>query len=92
MLLITESGLLVQEIMHVMKRTRARRGWVGIKIDFEKAFDKIKSSFLLRILEKLGFHPIFIKWIFQCVGTRSFFFVLINRTPKSYFQAARALR
>lgn len=39
-----------------MNRPRARNGWVGIKIDFSKAFDRVEWSFIIKILQKLGFH------------------------------------
>ena len=30
---------------------------MAIKIDMEKAFDRMELSFILAILSKLGFHP-----------------------------------
>ena len=34
-----------------------------INIDLQKAFDSVDHQFLYKILEKMGFHTIFISWI-----------------------------
>ncbi|PKH47876.1 hypothetical protein CRG98_050413 [Punica granatum] len=88
---INENGLLTQEILHTMKKTKARRGWVGMKIDFTKAFNKLEWSFIIKILEKLGFHSTFISWIFQCIST-STFSVLLNGSPHDHFLPSRGIR
>lgn len=88
---INENGLLAQEIIQVMRNSRARRGWVGIKIDFAKAFDRIEWPFILLILKNMGFHHTFINWIHQCISTTSLS-VLINGTPKGFFKPSRGLR
>ncbi|PKI46656.1 hypothetical protein CRG98_032998 [Punica granatum] len=77
---INENGLLAQEILHTMRKTKARRGWIGLKIDFTKAFDKLEWSFIIKIMEKLGFHSTFVSWIYQCIST-STFSILLNGSP-----------
>ncbi|PKI31207.1 hypothetical protein CRG98_048402, partial [Punica granatum] len=88
---INENGLLAQEILHTMRNTKARRGWIGMKIDFMKAFDKLEWNFIVKILQQLGFHPTFISWIYQCVST-STFSILLNGSPHGHFSPSRRLR
>ncbi|PKI59585.1 hypothetical protein CRG98_019994 [Punica granatum] len=85
---INENGLLAQEILHTVRKTKARRGWVGMKIDFLKAFDKLEWSFINKILEKLGFHLTFISWIYQCISTTTFS-ILLNGSPYDHFSPSR---
>lgn len=88
---INENGILAQEIIHTMKKTRARRGWVGMKLDFSKAFDRLEWNFVLCILKNCGFHQKFIRWIQQCISTVSMS-VLINGSPTQTFKPSRGLR
>jgi hypothetical protein len=39
-----------------------------IKIDFEKAYDKVKWNFLLQMLEKKGFSNKWCDWVMKTVG------------------------
>ncbi|PKI66159.1 hypothetical protein CRG98_013457 [Punica granatum] len=85
---INENGLLAQEILHTLKKMKARRGCIGMKIDFSKAFNKLEWSFITKILEELGFHTTFISWIYQCIST-STFSVLLNSLPQGHFSPSR---
>lgn len=42
------------------EKSRSRGGWVGIKIDFKKVFDKLEWNFIFIILKNLGCHETFI--------------------------------
>jgi hypothetical protein len=57
---------------------------MAIKIDMEKAFDRMEWDFLLVIMAKLGFHPIWINWIRVCISSTSFS-ILINGSPFGFF-------
>lgn len=74
-----------------MNKANTKRGWLGIKIDFSKAFDCIEWNFIQMILERLGFHNKFIGWIMQCITT-PIFSILVNGSPHGYFTAQRGLR
>jgi hypothetical protein len=64
---------------------------MAIKIDMEKAFDRMEWAFLLAILSKLGFHPTWINWIRLCITSPSFS-ILLNGSPYGHFKPGRGLR
>jgi hypothetical protein len=64
---------------------------MAVKIDMEKAFDRMEWSFLFSILHQLGFSPIWINWIRICITSPSFS-ILINGSPFGHFTPKRGLR
>ena len=64
---------------------------MAVKIDMEKAFDRMEWSFILAILSKLGFRSTWINWIRICI-TSSFFSILINGSPFGLFNLEHGLR
>lgn len=42
------------------KEKKGKGGWIAIKLDMEKAYDRLELNFILEILRKFGFHD---KWI-----------------------------
>ena len=61
------------------------------KLDIEKAYDNVDWSFLLTVMQKMGFGEKWIGWIKWCISIASFS-VLVNGTPTSFFQSSRGLR
>ncbi|RVX15158.1 Exocyst complex component SEC3A [Vitis vinifera] len=61
------------------------------KLDIEKTYDNVDWSFLLTVMQKMGFGEKWIGWIKWCISTASFS-VLINGTFKGFFQSSRGLR
>ena len=57
----------------------------------EKAYDRMDWSFLIKVLQKLGFCPKFIEWVKECMQTVSFS-VLVNNGPTEPFKPERGLR
>ena len=41
-----DNAIIVQEIIHSMSKTRGRSGYMAIKIDLEKAYDRMEWSFI----------------------------------------------
>ena len=64
------SGIMVlHEILHETKR-RKQTGLI-LKLDFEKAYDKVSWRFLLECLAARGFCSKWCKWIEQVVTGRT---------------------
>ena len=88
---IQDNTIMAHELYHSINSKRGRGGLMAVKIDMEKALDRMEWSFLLAILTKLGFHPTWINWIRICI-TSSSFSVLLNGSPYGFFTPERGLR
>ncbi|CAL1353289.1 unnamed protein product [Linum trigynum] len=89
---IVDNILLGHELMHYLKiKTRGKKGFMALKVDMEKAYDRVEWPFLLAVLEKMGFNSTWQGWIHECLRSSSFS-VLMNGTPSGYFTPSRGLR
>jgi hypothetical protein len=77
------------EVIHELKRTK-KRGLI-LKIDFEKAYDKVKWDFLEEVMRGKGFSDKWIGWVMQTLrGGRVCINVNGRRSP--YFRTYQGLR
>ncbi|CAL1397819.1 unnamed protein product [Linum trigynum] len=89
---IIENILLGHELMHYLKiKTRGKKGYMALKVDMEKAYDRVEWSFLLAVMNKMGFDSVWQGWIHECLRSSSFS-VLMNGSPAGYFSPSRGLR
>jgi hypothetical protein len=88
---IHDNTILAHELFHSMKQKKGNGGLMALKLDMEKAFDSMEWEFLLKILSLLGFHPIWVQWIRQCITTSSFS-ILLDGAPFGKFFPSRGLR
>ncbi|KAI5324303.1 hypothetical protein L3X38_033376 [Prunus dulcis] len=63
----------------------------GLKIDMNKAYDRIERDFLEAVMIKMGFARVWIDLIMNCISTVSFA-VIINGQPGKFFKPTRGLR
>jgi len=82
---IHENILLTHEIMHKFKKIKGKQAWVALKLDMEKAYDRLEWPFIQRCLEQLGFHTKWIHWVMKCITTVSYS-LLINDEPTGLIQ------
>ena len=61
-----------------------------IKLDIGNAFDRVKHSFLYKVLLSFGFSTNFVNLIKSCTE-KSCLSPLVNGRPTSYFQASRGI-
>ncbi|KAK4282132.1 hypothetical protein QN277_013544 [Acacia crassicarpa] len=88
---IHDNIIVGQEVLHTMKKIKGRKGLMALKIDLEKAYDRIQWDFLRNVLVEVGFEPQFINLIMHCVTTVSFN-ILWNGSKTMDFEAMRGLR
>lgn len=62
-----------------------------IKLNMAKAYDRVRWSFLQKILRAFGFADEWVQWVMICVTSTSFS-VLINGDHTKLFGASRGLR
>lgn len=74
-----------------MKRKQWIKGFVGIKIDLHKAYDRVNCQILLQILEGYGFDNKFILLIFRCLTSENMK-LLLNGSVYSDIPRERGLR
>ncbi|BBH05612.1 hypothetical protein Prudu_017055 [Prunus dulcis] len=63
----------------------------GLKIDMNKAYDRIERDFLEAVMIKMGFARVWIDLIMNCISTVSFA-VIVNGQPGKFFKPTRGLR
>lgn len=86
---ITDSILSASErISEMQKRGRS---CAVIKVDFKKAFDRVRWSFLLSMMKGFAFSNKWLRWIKGCLSTSTVSF-LVNGEPTKELEPERGLR
>ena len=88
---IAENQIIVQEMLHSFKTRKEKSRLMDVKIDLQKAYDRVNWNFLQVVLKNFGFDEKFVKWILECVSTVSFE-LLINGGKIGQFRPKRGLR
>lgn len=89
---IFDNVIMGHECLHHIKNKRVgRQGWVALKLDMRKAYDRVEWCFLERLLLKLGFHVAWVHLIMECVRT-PIFSILLNGVPTGKIFPQRGLR
>ncbi|XP_021759197.1 uncharacterized protein LOC110724108 [Chenopodium quinoa] len=86
-----DNSLVAHEILSYMDKLRGRTMGAALKVDMNKAYDRISWDFLWQVLKAFGFPPSWIHIIQQCVSTVSYQ-VLVNGNPTKAFRPVRGLR
>ena len=67
----TDNTIIVQELIHMVSRKKGRTGFMAVKIDLEKAYDKLEWGFIRDMLFRVNLPHNLIKLIMNCVSTVS---------------------
>ncbi|GAU50504.1 hypothetical protein TSUD_409790 [Trifolium subterraneum] len=87
----SDNAIVLQEIIHFMRRSKRKKGYVAFKLDLEKAFDNVNWEFLKSCLHDFGFPDTTIQLIMHCV-TSSNFSLLWNGNKMPHFKSSHGLR
>jgi hypothetical protein len=90
--LITDNILAAYETLHTMQtRLWSKVGFMGIKLDISKAYDKVEWFFLEVVMTKMGFAERWVSLIMACVQSVSYS-IVVNGTPVGQINPSRGLR
>jgi len=90
--LITDNVLIAFESLHHMKTNcTGRTGFMALKLDMSKAYDRVEWCFLEKILLKMGFQESWVAMIMECITTVTYS-ILVNGEPKGLITPTRGLR
>lgn len=68
-----------------------KAGFLAMKLDMNKAYDKVEWKFLRKVMEKLGFAEKWISIVMKCIKSVRFS-VLVNGTPHEEFRPKKSIR
>jgi len=83
-----DSILVASEVVEELRRHM--RSGLCLKVDYGKVYNSVKWNFLYDMLQRLGFHCKWIKWVKGCLES-PLVSVLINGSPTTEFQPSRGL-
>lgn len=69
---ITDNIALAHELIHTMKLKKTKTTYIALKIDLEKAYDKLEWNFIKNALTHINLASKMIEWIMLCIQTVSF--------------------
>ena len=64
-----DNTIIVQELIHTMGKTKGRGGYMALKIDLEKAYDKLEWSFIRDMLIYFNLPRNLIELIMSCISS-----------------------
>ena len=75
--LIMDNNLLSSDVFYFMNHNKAKkRGYMALKLDMSKAYDRIKWDFLQIIMSKFLFSQRWISCIMKCVSSTTYQFMV----------------
>ena len=66
-----DNAIIVQEVIHTISKKKGRMGYMALKIDLEKAYDKLQWSFIRDMLIRANLPADLIDVIMSCISTVS---------------------
>ncbi|KAL3534567.1 hypothetical protein ACH5RR_003028 [Cinchona calisaya] len=84
--------IVAHEYLHYLKNRRhGKIGFLTLKLDMAKEYDRVEWSFLTATLENFGFCPTWINWISKCISSVSYSFNL-NGENVGFLRPSRGIR
>ena len=87
----SDNVIIAQELIYSLKGGKGKDGYMIVKIDLEKAYDRLEWSFIKMVLEHFGLPTNIVKLIMSCVSSTSTS-ILINGSKMDPFQPLHGIR
>ncbi|KAA3472023.1 reverse transcriptase [Gossypium australe] len=88
---IFDNIILAQEVIHSMRCNRTGRQWMAIKLDLEKAYDRVSWEFINTSLTAARI-PLFLRNVIMSAISSSTMQILWNGVPTQKFKPNRGIR
>ena len=87
----TDNILVAQEVVHTMRNKKGRNGFMAVKVDLEKAYDRLNWEFIVDTLKDIGLPSRMITLIEKCISSAEMN-LLWNGSPSESFHPTRGIR
>ena len=85
-----DNVLINQELIYSIDKKKGKVGYMAIKVDLEKAYDRLEWSFIHKVLQGFHFPDQLIKVIMSCISSTSIS-ILFNRGTLESFNPMRGI-
>ena len=82
--------VIAEELIYCMDNKKGKMGFMAIKVDLEKAYDRLKWNFIHKVLHAFHFPHHLVKLIMSCISTTSIS-ILVNGESLESFNPSRAI-
>ena len=80
-----------ETLLCIKSQNPGQTGFIALKLDMSKAYDRVERNYLQKLMEKMGFCSRWIGLIMECVRTISYS-ILVNGDPKGLIKSTRCIR
>ena len=87
----SDNILVAFETLHYMKTKKTGKvGYMALKLDMSKAYDRVEWIFLEKLMLKMGFHDNWVRLVMETVRIVSYS-ILINDSSQGFIKPARGI-
>ena len=86
-----DNAIIAQEVIHSINKKKRKVGYMALKIDLEKVYDKLEWSFIKDMLVKINLLVDLVDIIMSCVLT-VFTFIMVNGDALESIYPSRGIR
>ncbi|KAL0007229.1 hypothetical protein SO802_008731 [Lithocarpus litseifolius] len=86
-----DNAIIVQELIHSISKKKGKVGYMAIKLDLEKAYDKLEWAFIRNMFLRINLPDNLIDLIMSCVTSDSTS-ILVNGAPLKPILPSREIR